>query len=424
MRDEANPYIELVNDPPAAMLAAILEGEEPESYDAIVDRLEETGCEVVEIASSEHAFPWMLEAKHPDGSALLAPGGSPEPLVSHASSPELRAAVEAATWTLTASAPLGEEPLDGYQSLMRLLYAAAPDAVGYADTDSLTVHPYERIADLASSTVPPSPKILFQVHAVFDDEGDDDTPVWMHTHGLHRCGSIELDVVGVPRCDAELYYQVINTAATMMIEYGPPPPDDPFTVARGLDVVWLPWEDSMAHVDDRALGGPDDRDDEDHTTVRGVLFVPGRGMLGGRKYKSLTAARSTLADNPVFWVSGLETDRMSALAKVRFDRLRALFDRYGAETEEWHFVVKLGYEVDGDEEEVGREHLWFEVHGVDGDEVDGTLLNQPHNIARMSEGQRARHDIARLSDWTVYSPHGAFTADTIGTLEAILEETA
>ena len=40
------------------------------------------------------------------------------------------------------------------------------------------------------------------------------------------------------------------------------------------------------------------------------------------------------------------------------------------------------------------------------DELDATLLNEPHGIARMRAGQRGRHSVEALSDWQIFTPVG------------------
>ena len=57
------------------------------------------------------------------------------------------------------------------------------------------------------------------------------------------------------------------------------------------------------------------------------------------------------------------------------------------------------YEVEGGSP-IDREHLWFEVHGITGDQIDATLTNRPFRVPGLTAGERRVHDIARLTDWT------------------------
>jgi hypothetical protein len=68
-------------------------------------------------------------------------------------------------------------------------------------------------------------------------------------------------------------------------------------------------------------------------------------------------------------------------------------------------LAKIGYVVDGGGADE-REHLWFEVHELHDDCIDGTLLNQPYWIERLNEGDRGSHPLELLSDWSVLTPFG------------------
>jgi hypothetical protein len=41
--------------------------------------------------------------------------------------------------------------------------------------------------------------------------------------------------------------------------------------------------------------------------------------------------------------------------------------------------------------------------------IDATLVNDPHDISSMHEGQRGEHGIERLAEWTILSPVGSIT---------------
>src|SRR5688500_8569626 len=67
-------------------------------------------------------------------------------------------------------------------------------------------------------------------------------------------------------------------------------------------------------------------------------------------------------------------------------------------------ALKLGYKVDDAKDDTDREHMWFEFHGMVGDEIDATLLNKPFHIAGMSAGQRSMHSRELLTEWCIFTP--------------------
>jgi uncharacterized protein YegJ (DUF2314 family) len=312
------------------------------------------------------------------------------------------------SWSLVVSTHLGGHPLRDFHRLVRLLALLAPEAAMIYDLDSLTPRSGHWLREVAAAGTPPSPAALFTIHDVAPESG---AAHWLHTHGLGRCGALELDVLGVPADGAGLVGQLVNSVASLFIERGIPEPDEPFLAGEDLELVWLPWEAAMEHVSPDVAGGLEDRD-ESHAGTRGVLFCAG-------DRRSPAAYLPILRENPLLYISDMETERMTLLASERLPRLLRLLARFGS-SEGWLFLVKLGYPVDDAESPSDREHLWFEVHAYEGGEVDATLLNEPYRIAALSEGARARHSLDRLSDWSILCERGRFDANTIAELERSL----
>ena len=110
------------------------------------------------------------------------------------------------------------------------------------------------------------------------------------------------------------------------------------------------------------------------------------------------------------------------LAAERARESLALFDRLTAEFGDLQCtpVVKRGYATDGGEAD-DREHLWFEVHGLHGDHIDATLLNEPLAVSRLKIGTRGRHSVALLSDWAGMTPLGKLTPRSLELARSLRE---
>lgn len=330
--------------------------------------------------------------------------------------PEEHAAARRSAWTIGVSTTFAGRPLRDYHRQIRVLAAAAPEAVLAMDLPACRPHPASWLRESAASAVPPSPQSLFVIHAVFDEKNEKG-PVWMHTHGLRRCGSIELEMMDVTREDAGTLATLVHTVAAMFIEQGPAPPDRPFQAGQGFDLLWLPWEEGLKKIGGRAAGGADDRD-EAHTGPSGLLFVPSKGLLG-RRYKSPAAHVPALEENPLLYVSRMETERMAILAQDRWTSFVELQRSHGAQAD-WAFLVKLGYPVDGAENDADREHLWFEVHHIHGNDLEATLTNEPYAVSALHKDDRGRHPLSFMTDWAIFNPMGHFTPDTLHLLRGRL----
>lgn len=323
-------------------------------------------------------------------------------------------AAEQGHHALTVTTVLGEPVLEEFHAAIRLCDALAPDAVALRDDGAMVWRPATWIQSTVSSVAPPSPLHLFTLHLV-GDEG----ALWIHTHGLIRCGTIELEILGAASSSAQALSHLINAAAMRTIEQGPPDPGEPFLVGKDMEVAWLPWEQGIESTGFVALGGMEDR--EDHDFLVGSLVAPTgrmRGFIRKRPiWGSVEAYVPIIEDNPIFFRSTMETQRASMLASEHFGVFRDLVTRFAGQPG-WDFSVKLGYQMDArdGEDEPDNEHLWFEVHGVDGARIDATLLNQPYHVARMKAGDRDWHHADQLSDWSVDAFDRVFRPDSIAQL--------
>jgi len=320
---------------------------------------------------------------------------------------------------LSVSCKLGRNPLASLHAQVRMLAALAPDAVAMLDVNALQAKAGDWLRDAASASVPPALTSFFSVHSVFGD-GPKRRQTWLHTHGLHRMSSIELDIVGVRRREASALAELINNVARFFIDRGVPLPNTRFEAGNSLPLVWLPWEAGLQHVD-AALGGEADRD-ADHGGERGILFAPAKDSP--ERLEPPRCYAPVMEADPIFYVSPAETERMQRLARERLSSFLALQGRF-AKNRKWDFLVKLGIPSprDGRRDSAGAdgaEHLWFDVHQATAKTVDATLVNQPYFVTGLREGQRGTFDLRLLTDWTIDSPRGRYTPETVLQLERSL----
>ncbi len=303
------------------------------------------------------------------------------------------AKAESSEFSVSAVLMLGDKPLWDYHTQLRFLAALVPNAAAVYDQNAVAYRPASWLLDVASCEVPPAPTCLYSVHCV-GDEGR----VWMHTHGLRRCGAIELELLDIPEDSVELFAPLMEAVASMFIEAGPTEALERFCPGKGIELAWMPWKKALSKLKVAGPGGEKDRD-EDHQGESGVL-VHGRSWR--RWCKPLHYVKQ-LENNPMLYISSMETERMTQLARIRFSYFESLLRQFEGR-EGWRFLVKLGYAIDGSED--SREHLWFEVHGYSDGRIDATLLNQPYHIDDMLAGDRGHHDVELLSDWAIFMPDG------------------
>jgi hypothetical protein len=150
----------------------------------------------------------------------------------------------------------------------------------------------------------------------------------------------------------------------------------------------------------------------DHTENRVVLCDAREGLLSslmGSKPRAAKALSGEYDESNLIQFSTSATELMSLRARASFDFFIKLVDEMSALSKEVPGfqgtpVVKLGYRTDGAKDDSDREHMWFEFHGMSGNQIDATLLNQPFNIARLKEGDRRLHALDLLTDWSIFAP--------------------
>ena len=166
-------------------------------------------------------------------------------------------ALSESAWSLGVALVFGDTPLDDFHFQLRALLAVAPSAVAAFDVAAFRLHHREWIKESAQSAAPPAPTSLFVMHFVCDGG----KPGWIHTHGLDRCGRLELELFDITPDASRLLSELVNSAAAFFLEQGLPAPGDPVEVGRELSVLWLPWEEALARKRPRYGGGQGDRDE-------------------------------------------------------------------------------------------------------------------------------------------------------------------
>lgn len=247
---------------------------------------------------------------------------------------------------------------------------------------------------------------LYCTHAV-GSEGSGEVN-WLHTHGLAEIGGFDFDILDP---DAELLGRRADgvRAIAFAIIGGDIKPDTArFTLCSPPgDVRLVPVHEFAAQADpalQRRIGFGD----EDHRANRSIVCEPAGGLLSrlSKRPKPSRFLSEQQGDGGMWNFTTAATNLMRERARNTFPLLRALHTEF-AEFE-LTVVAKLGFRVDGGGPEE-REHIWFEVHDLDDDVIDGTCANQPYHVSSLQQGERGRHPAELLTDWMMLSPVGPVT---------------
>ena len=238
---------------------------------------------------------------------------------------------------------------------------------------------------------------------------------WLHSHGLGEIGFYDFDILN-PSPDLNgRAHDVLRSLAFRSLE-GDLKPGGTVEPFSSVEVSCVAVDEFMSKAAPEYVRLRDDSN-RDHCEQR-VVLCDGKGRflssLFGSKPEPSKELSVPLDEQNLIQFSGEATELMSIRAKASFAFFVKLVEEMADLSRrvpgfEATAALKLGYKVDGAKDDTDREHMWFEFHGMAGEQIDATLLNQPFHIASMSAGLRGLHPLDLLTEWCIFTPVGKIT---------------
>ncbi|MCI8621283.1 MAG: DUF4026 domain-containing protein [Clostridia bacterium] len=282
-----------------------------------------------------------------------------------------------------------------YHLQLKLALAMVPDLIGVMDESAEKMLPTSWVKMTANSKVLPRATDLFIVQAVSDDKGE----VWLHTHGLCRCGITELEILQSDKENYNNHYNLITTFASYLIDKKEEYKDSAYigflSNKQPIVVTYVPWTKGLNEYKKLNLGGVKDRE-SGHNSKTGIVFLyKSEEDEKEKKFTKVSEFDKLWGDNPVFFISDEETKRMKDFAMEKFDLVRE-----EAKNKENKIIIKIGLPVDDDD---NFEHIWFELMEVEGEKFKAKLLQEPYNVANIHEGDERWFTVKDVTDWIIYT---------------------
>lgn len=312
----------------------------------------------------------------------------------------------------------GEDFGKSYHLQLRILNTIFPDAIGVIDYSAEKVLSGVWVALAAKSNITPAPRYLFTVQAVSGEEDD----VWLHTHGLNRCGLMEVEVIGSKKETCQDHFHILEATAVRLIdEPWSFSEDDAINVAylsngMPLMVTWVPWQDAVKNVSEDTLGGINDRKEENgHAGYTGAIYMylTPEDMENGQ-YSHIDEVDDLLCDNPMIMITNKETERMKMQAIERIDYLKRAVNE-GCDAA----LIKVGLHVDEEHRTKTNEfeHIWFELNELGKDTFMATLTQEPYYVAGLHEGAVMEIPYTDITDWIIFTEGGRIVPDEVYLME-------
>lgn len=326
-------------------------------------------------------------------------------------SDEEMAALKKAGKALTLFMEFHKDCKKSFHLQLKLAVAMVPDLLAIMDESAEKLICAKWAVMAAGSCVTPGPKDLFMVQAVSDKHGE----IWLHTHGLCRCGVTELEILKSDKDNYNNHYQLLSTFASYLLdkkeEFIPKESSAYIGVLSNQQpvvVTYVSWVEGLKEYNKLNLGGVSDRE-EGHNSRTSLIFAykneedEKNGILS-----KVSEFDKVYGDNPMFFISKEETARMKFLAMERFD-----FVKEQAENKDNKIIIKIGLPVEGDDEEDDNfEHIWFELLSFEEDRFKAKLLQEPYGVENMHEGDEGWYTVEDVTDWIIYTPEFAVSPDT------------
>ena len=299
-----------------------------------------------------------------------------------------------------------------FQLQLKVSNTLIPDLIGVLDESAEKMLPAKWVMMIASSKVLPSARDLFTVQAV---QGKHDK-VWLHTHGLCRCHTTELEILESDKKHYEQHYNLLSTYAMYLIDKSGL--DDPRyngayigRLINGYPVVvtCAPWTDGILEYKKAKLGNIKDRENGHNTRTSIVFLYTSEEEEKNHKLRLVSLYDELWGENPIFFFSDEETNRMRDLARERISYVKESFkDKENA------ILIKIGLPL----KEEGRfEHIWFELLEIKGNKFKCKLTQEPYDIPDMHTGDEDWYTLDDMTDWIIYTKDFAVSPSNAYLLE-------
>lgn len=305
-----------------------------------------------------------------------------------------------------------EHILESYHTQLKLISEILPDCLAVLDASSEKILSGKWVQLAAKSNVPPSPRYIFTVQAV---SGDTDE-VWLHSHGLNRCGLPELEILNSTKDTYDDHYNIIETMAKRLLERDEPLQEkEPVYLAMvtneiPLMATMVSWKEAVKKYPSGILGCAGDRKEGHNQNTNVIFCYPSPDAMDKKQYYEVSVFDEYLKDNPIYMLSNQETDRMRQLAAERLAYMLKMFGR-----ENINILLKVGLEVDEEFKEEGHtfEHIWFDFKEKHEDTFTAELTQEPYYVKDLHEGAIMTFPYSQITDWIIFTPDGRVTPDDV-----------
>ena len=287
---------------------------------------------------------------------------------------------------------------------LKIAVAIVPNLIGIMDESAEKMLPAKWAIMAANSKILPSANDLYTIQAVSDKNGE----VWLHTHGLCRCGLTELEILDSDVKNYKNHYNLISTFASYLLDknYEFNINENSTYIGMLLNrqpvvVTCVSWTKGLKEYNGNlTVGNVEDRKDGHNSRTSLIFIYKSENDEKNQKYSKVSEYNNLWGENPILFISKEETERMKELAKERF-----VFVKEESKKKDNKISIKIALKTDNDD----FEHIWFELIEFCGEKFKAKLLQEPYNVENMHEGDENWYTVEEVTDWVIYTPNFTVT---------------
>lgn len=299
-----------------------------------------------------------------------------------------------------------------YHLQLKICVALVPDFIGLMDESAEKMLPAKWVKMTSASKVLPSFENLFTVQAV----AGEDKKVWLHTHGLNRCGVTELEILESDEKNYHNHYNLLNTYAMYIVdkkEEFEPRNNGAYIgcLIDGTPVVatCISWAKGILEYPNLDLGSIKDCQNA-HNSKTSIVFLYCSEENEKKHILNKVSVYDNLwGENPIFFISNEETAHMRSLAQERYNYIEEAF-----KDKDNKVLIKIGLPL---KEEGQFEHIWFELLEMKDNKFKARLTQEPYNVDNMHTNDEAWFTKEDITDWIIYTKKYSISPENAYLLE-------
>lgn len=321
-------------------------------------------------------------------------------------SEEEKVALLKAEKCLTIFMEFKSNPQKSFSLQLKLATILVPDLIGIVDESAENILPAKWVMMTAKSKVLPNPHSLFTVQSVMDKDGK----VWLHTHGLARCGITELEILDSDRENYENHYDLLSTYAIYLLDKKNKNKSNKggdfigrLVNSQQVVVTSRSWTQGIKEYKHLKIGGLKDRKDGHNSKTSIIFLYKNKEDEENGVLSKVSIYNELWGENPLYFFSDEETFRMKKLAIERFSYVKR-----GFENKENSILLKIGLPL----KDKGKfEHIWFELLEIKKDKLKVRLTQEPYADLGMHTDDVAYFTKDDVTDWIIYTKYFSVNPD-------------